>query len=127
VIRYHKQGNGGCFLILQAETVRRQKALKYMKTDRNTVMRAAELSKLILTEDETEKMVTELGKLAEIIGNLDIGDIPETGPNEALPLSAAREDEVKPSAERDKILQNAPEHTEEYFGAPDTFDKGGDE
>ena len=96
--------------------MRRQKALKYMKTD-----------KLILTEDETEKMVTELGKLAEIIGNLDTGDIPETGPDEALPLSAAREDEAKPSAERDKILQNAPEHTEEYFCAPDTFDKGGDE
>ncbi len=101
--------------------------MKYMKTDRNTVLRAAELSKLILTEDETEKMVTELGKLAEIIGNLDIGDIPETSPDEALPLSAAREDEVKPSAERDKILQNASEHTEEYFCAPDTFDKGGDE
>ena len=122
MIRYRKQGNGGRFLILQAETVRRQKALRYMKTDRNTVLRAAELSKLILTEDETEKMVTELGKLAEIIGNLDIGDIPETGPDEALPLSA-----VKPSAERNKILQNAPEHTEEYFCAPDTFDKGGDE
>ena len=127
MIRYHKQGNGGRFLILQAETVRRQKALKYMKTDRNTVLRAAELSKLILTEDETEKMVTELGKLAEIIGNLDIGDISETGSEAAQPVSEAREDEVKPSAERDKILQNAPEHTEEYFCAPDTFDKGGDE
>ncbi|MBP0977733.1 MAG: Asp-tRNA(Asn)/Glu-tRNA(Gln) amidotransferase subunit GatC [Oscillospiraceae bacterium] len=98
-----------------------------MKTDRNTVLRAAELSKLILTEDETENMITELGKMAEIISALENADIPDNVPESDLSLSLMREDEVKPSADREKILKNAPEHTGEYFCTPDTFEQGGDE
>ena len=127
MIRYHKQGNGGRFLILQTETVRRQKALKYMKTDRKTVLYAAELSRLRLTEDETENMITELGKMAEIISALENSDIPEISSAADLSLSPMREDEVQPSADREKILENAPEHTGEYFCTPDTFEQGGDE
>ena len=98
-----------------------------MKTDRNTVKYAAELSKLRLNEDETEKMVIELGKMAEIISALECSDIPEISSDKALSVSAMREDEVNPSAEREKILGNAPEHTGEYFCAPDTFEQGGAE
>ena len=98
-----------------------------MKTDRNTVKYAAELSKLSLSEDETEKMVIELGKMAEIISALECSDIPEISSDPDPVHSAMREDEVKPSAEREKILKNAPEHTGEYFCAPDTFEQGGAE
>ena len=98
-----------------------------MKTDRKTVLYAAELSKLKLTEDETEKMVTELGKMAEIISALEISDIPEISSKADLSVSSMREDEVRPSAELEKILKNAPEHTGEYFCAPDTFEQGGGE
>ena len=125
VIRYHKQGNGGCFSVFDAREI--QKALKYMKTDRNTVKYAAELSRLRLNEDETEKMVNELGKMAKIISALECSDIPEISSDKSLSFSAMREDEVNPSAEREKILENAPEHTGEYFCAPDTFEQGGAE
>ena len=91
-----------------------------MKTDRKTVLYAAELSKLRLTEDDTEKIVTKLGKMAEIISALEISDIPEISSKADLSVSAMREDEVRPSAEREKILKNAPEHTGEYFCGPDT-------
>ena len=101
------------------------KALKYMKTDRKTVMYAAELSKLRLTDDETEKMVAELGKMAEIISALECSDIPEITSDTVHDVSAMRADEVKPSTEREKILKNSPEHTGEYFCAPDTFEQGG--
>ena len=98
-----------------------------MKTDRNTVKYAAELSKLRLNEDETEKMVNELGKMAKIISALECSDIPGSSSDKSLSFSAMREDEVNSSAEREKILENAPEHTGEYFCAPDTFGQGGAE
>ena len=78
-----------------------------------------DLSRLSLTDDEKTRLK---GDLAQIIGHmalineLDTENVPETG---HLPrVNVFREDEARPSLDRELILQNAPRRTEEMFVAP---------
>ncbi len=70
----------------------------------------AKLAKLNLSEEEKEKLVSQMDDIVEFankISNLDTDGVKPT--NHILEISNVfREDVVKPSYSRDEILKNAP-------------------
>ena len=79
---------------------------------RDDVEYVANLARLILKDDEIEKMTKELSAIIEFankLSDLDTKDVPPTA--HVLNLyNVFREDEVKPSYPREEILKNAPTH-----------------
>ena len=67
----------------------------------------ANLSKLYLSEEETEKTAVEIGSMIDFVNQMNkiekISDVKEK-PEEIF--NAFHEDEVKPSFERKEILEN---------------------
>ena len=84
---------------------------KKMKLSRLEVEYIAELAKLSLTDEETEKFRAQLSAIleyAEILQRLDTEAIPPTAT--VLPLrNVMVADEVRPSFSREDVLANAPQ------------------
>ena len=91
-----------------------------MTIDRATVDHVARLARLDLTEDERERMRSELSDIlehVETIQGMDLDDVEPTA--HALPIkNIMRPDEVKPSLPRDEALANAPKSEEGRFAVP---------
>ena len=95
-----------------------------MQITRELVEYVAELSRIKLNEQSAEKMEKELGAIVEymeILNKLDTDGVE--------PLSHVfnitnfmRDDEVVPSYDREAILKNAPEHTDETVVVPKTVE-----
>ncbi|MDR1002656.1 MAG: Asp-tRNA(Asn)/Glu-tRNA(Gln) amidotransferase subunit GatC [Oscillospiraceae bacterium] len=95
-----------------------------MKITKETVSYVAELSRIKLGEEQTERM---LGELSEIIDYMDILSGVDTEGVEPLSHvfsinNVVREDEVKPSYNRTILIENAPEHTEQSVVVPKTVE-----
>lgn len=95
-----------------------------MQITKELVEYVAELSRIKLDEASTEKMQKELGAIVDYMEVLN--KLPTDG---VEPLShvfgitnVMREDTVKESYDRDEILKNAPERTEETFVVPKTVE-----
>ena len=90
---------------------------KKMKLSRLEVEYIAELAKLSLTDEETEKFRAQLSAIleyAEILQRLDTEAIPPTAT--VLPLrNVMVADEVRPSFSREDVLANAPQAENGYF------------
>ena len=88
--------------------------------DREQVLHVARLARLELTDEEVERMASELSHVLdhiEKIRELDLEDVPPT--SHVLDVTGAlRPDEPQPSLPRDVILAAAPEPLEEGFGVP---------
>ncbi|MGO1434406.1 MAG: Asp-tRNA(Asn)/Glu-tRNA(Gln) amidotransferase subunit GatC [Canibacter sp.] len=84
---------------------------------RETVAHLAELSRISLTEEETETLTAQLGeilgaiaKVSEVAGE----DVPAT--SHPVPLTnVTRADEVRDVLTQEEALANAPEHEEGKF------------
>jgi len=79
------------------------------------------LSRIDISEDETDYLADELKKQIEYLSILD--DL-ESGP--ALPdgePAALREDKVQPSVDRKVLFMNTPHHNSDYFILPDSSRK----
>jgi len=80
----------------------------------------ANLARLYLDEQQTEKMTLELGAIIDFankLSELDTEGIPETA--HVLNLkNVFREDKVKESYPREEILKNAPSHDETCIKVP---------
>lgn len=95
-----------------------------MKITNELVRYVANLSRIKLDEAGEEKM---RGELAAILDYMDVLNKLDT--EEVEPLShvfaitnVMRDDEVKNSYDREELLKNAPEHTDETFIVPKTVD-----
>ena len=95
-----------------------------MKITNDLVRYVANLSRIKLDEAGEEKM---RGELAAILDYMDVLNKLDT--EEVEPLShvfaitnVMRDDEVKNSYDREELLKNAPEHTDETFIVPKTVD-----
>jgi aspartyl-tRNA(Asn)/glutamyl-tRNA(Gln) amidotransferase subunit C len=81
------------------------------------VMQISELAKLDLTEQEIERYGSQLSAVldyASRLSQLNTDDIPPTAT--VLPLqNVMRDDSVRPSLPRDKIVANAPDTIEGQF------------
>jgi aspartyl-tRNA(Asn)/glutamyl-tRNA(Gln) amidotransferase subunit C len=88
--------------------------------DREQVHHVARLARLQLTEDEVDRMVTELsGVLAHIekIDQLDLDGVEPT--THVVEVSGAlRPDVARPSLPRDVALANAPDVADDGFRVP---------
>jgi aspartyl-tRNA(Asn)/glutamyl-tRNA(Gln) amidotransferase subunit C len=89
--------------------------------DRDQVLHVARLARLRLTDEEVERMSTELSgilghieKIAEL-GSLE--DVPPTSHVIAIE-NALREDEPRPSLARDAALESAPDPADGGFRVP---------
>ncbi len=92
-----------------------------MIVEKKTVEYVAELSRLRIVENEFDSVCAELNK---ILGYMDeINSTVDTGSVSASSIGLTnimREDNVLDSMDRDKLLDNAPVHTEETPVVPKT-------
>ena len=88
--------------------------------DRDQVLHVARLARLSLSDEENERMATELNGIlehVEAIAELDLDDVPPTTHVVALE-NVLRADEVVPSLERERALAGAPDPTADSFRVP---------
>ena len=88
-----------------------------MKLSREQVIAIADLAKLDLTEQEIEQYADQLSAVldyASRLEQLNTDDIPPTA--SVLPLqNVMREDVVRPSLPRERVIANAPAAVEGQF------------
>ncbi len=91
-----------------------------MSITRDDVEHVAYLARLGLTDDEKGRLAEQLSNILDhmrVIDRLDTSAIPPTA--QVIPLTnVMREDEVRPSFDREDILKNAPRRSGEYFVVP---------
>lgn len=88
--------------------------------DRDQVLHVARLARLELSDDEVQRMASELSHVLdhiEKIGELDLEGVAPTS-HVVDVVNALRADEPVPSFPRDVILAAAPEPLEGGFGVP---------
>jgi aspartyl-tRNA(Asn)/glutamyl-tRNA(Gln) amidotransferase subunit C len=88
--------------------------------DRTQVLHVARLARLRLSEEEVEKMSSELSTILEHvdrIGELDLEDVEPTSHVVALE-NVLRPDEPRPSWPREKVLEPAPDSADDAFRVP---------
>ena len=96
-----------------------------MKLSREQVLHIAELAKLGLTEEETEKYAEQLSAIlayAEMLNRLDTDPIPPTAQVIAL-NNVTRSDVVWPSLAPEEVLANAPRRQGSYFKVKPILDE----
>ncbi len=88
--------------------------------DREQVHKVAHLARLELTPEEEEKFTTQLGSILDYfqeLSQLDVSDVPPT--TRAIDVSnVTRVDDLQPYAEREAILQGAPDLSDLFFKVP---------
>ena len=88
--------------------------------DRDQVLHVAKLARLKLTDEEVEKMASELSGIlehVEHISELDLDGVEPTSHVIALE-NVLRLDEPRPSWDRDEILERAPDPAGGAFRVP---------
>jgi len=95
-----------------------------MALTRADVEHVARLARLALTDDEIEQLTVELGAVLEHaadVASLDLADVPPTA--HPLPLrNVLRDDDVRPSLDRDEVLAAAPAAEDGRFRVPRILD-----
>lgn len=91
-----------------------------MKISREQVEYVAKLARLELAEEEIATNTEQLNSILEyaaMLEEINTEDIVPTA--HAVPLhNVLREDEIKPSLDREKVLANAPETENGFFKVP---------
>ena len=91
-----------------------------MKITKEEVLHVASLARLKFSDEDVNKLATDMGgiiEFADMLSELDTTDVVPTA--HAIPMqNAFREDEVVPSFDRREILKNAPDFDEEGFIVP---------
>jgi aspartyl-tRNA(Asn)/glutamyl-tRNA(Gln) amidotransferase subunit C len=88
--------------------------------DREQVRKVAHLARLELTPAEEEQFTTQLGDILDYVEQLSELDVTDIAPTtRAIDVSnITRPDVLQPYAERDAILQIAPEQEGDFFRVP---------
>jgi aspartyl-tRNA(Asn)/glutamyl-tRNA(Gln) amidotransferase subunit C len=88
--------------------------------DRDQVLHVAKLARLRLSEEEVERMASELSGILEHvdrISQLDLDDVEPTSHVVKLE-NVLRADEPRPSWPKEKVLEQAPDPAEGAFRVP---------
>ena len=91
-----------------------------MSLSRDDVRKVSLLARLLLSEDELDKMTDDLGKIVGYVaqlGELDTEDIQPMAHAVEL-VNVFAEDEVRPSLPREEALANAPKRDDECYRVP---------
>lgn len=91
---------------------------------RQEVEYVAKLARLNLSEDEAEKYTEQLNAILQFAGKLNELDTSNIEPTSHVldVYNVMRDDEVRPSVEREKALLNAPEEEDGQFKVPAVMD-----
>ena len=91
-----------------------------MGISREEVEKVSLLGRLLLSEDELDKMTTQLGGILEYMDLLAEVDTDEVEPMaHAFDLTDVfRDDRARPSLDRDRALANAPNRDHECYRVP---------
>ncbi|MCX7710775.1 MAG: Asp-tRNA(Asn)/Glu-tRNA(Gln) amidotransferase subunit GatC [Clostridia bacterium] len=91
-----------------------------MKVTKETIEHVANLARLNLTEQEKEKLTTEMEDIISYVDKLNELDTSGVSPTaHVIPIkNVFREDEAKASYDREKILANAPSTENGCFKVP---------
>lgn len=94
--------------------------VKNMKVSKKDIESVAVLSRLHIEEEAREEYAAQMDKILTYMENLSALDTSEVRPTTyALPMqNVFREDEVKPSLDREAALSNAPLREDNYFKVP---------
>lgn len=96
-----------------------------MKIDKETVDKIAHLGRLVLTEEEKERSITELSEILSFMEKLSELDVSNVEPliymNESV--NVLRSDTVVQEITRDEALMNAPLKNEAYFKVAKVIEK----
>jgi aspartyl-tRNA(Asn)/glutamyl-tRNA(Gln) amidotransferase subunit C len=88
-----------------------------VRLSREQVLHIAELAKLGITEEETERFAEQLSEIldyAEMLNRLDTDAIPPTA-QAVTQRNVTRPDQVRPSLTPAEVLANAPQRQDDYF------------
>jgi aspartyl-tRNA(Asn)/glutamyl-tRNA(Gln) amidotransferase subunit C len=95
-----------------------------MKIDVDQALAVAELARLDISSDEARAVAAQLNTLLEHfekLAELDTDEVPPT--SHALPIHAAlRSDQVAPSTDGARLLQEAPQSHDGHFAVPKVID-----
>ena len=88
--------------------------------DREQVRKVANLARLELTTEEEAQFTTQLGSILDYIEQLNQLDVTNVAPTtRAIDVSnITREDILQPYADRDAILNSAPQQEGDFFRVP---------
>ena len=91
-----------------------------MKITPDEISHVADLARLQLSREEVESMAQQLDDILSYVAKLNELDVENVTPTtHAISIvNAFRDDEVKPSLERDKALANGPRQNGEAFVVP---------
>lgn len=88
--------------------------------DRTQVLHVARLARLQLTEDEVDRMSTELSSILghiETLAELDLSEVPPTA-HVVEGAGILRPDVIAPSLPREVAFENAPDVADDGFRVP---------
>ena len=91
-----------------------------MSVDRATVLRIARLARVAITDEEAQRLESELSGILDWVAQLDELDTADVEPMtrvEAMTMKM-RKDEVTDGFCADDIVKNAPEEDDHYFVVP---------
>ncbi len=79
------------------------------------VLRIAALAKLDLAPDELERMQRDLGRILELVDQIEAAPAAANDATDSTPLRA---DEPRPSLDHDEVAANAPQFLRGHFVVP---------
>ena len=87
---------------------------------RETVAKVARLARLDLTDEEVDRMTTQLAGMLDHFRDVDALDLSKVEPmNQPIPLTNVLRDDVeRPSLDREEVLGNAPAAQDGRFRVP---------
>jgi aspartyl-tRNA(Asn)/glutamyl-tRNA(Gln) amidotransferase subunit C len=93
---------------------------------RDDVKHVAHLARLHLTDEEVDRMQTQLSNILESIETLQQVDTSHVGPTASVIQleNVMREDEVLPGLTRDAALANAPLRDDPFLRVPTVLQEG---
>ncbi len=95
-----------------------------MKIDQNTLKKIAHLARLELDEATNESMLQDLNQILDWVAKLDELDTDGVEPLSHMTeeINQWRKDEAHDRLDKEKALQLAPRHDQDYFRVPKVID-----
>ncbi|MET0461531.1 MAG: Asp-tRNA(Asn)/Glu-tRNA(Gln) amidotransferase subunit GatC [Chitinophagaceae bacterium] len=96
-----------------------------MEINDSTVEKLAKLARLRFDENETVEIKKDLQRMISFVEKLNELDLEGVQPllHMSEETNVLRDDEIKGSVSRDKALQNAPLHDDQFFKVPKVIRK----
>ncbi|MDQ0314731.1 Asp-tRNA(Asn)/Glu-tRNA(Gln) amidotransferase subunit GatC [Amorphus orientalis] len=91
-----------------------------MSVDKGTVKHVAKLARLAVTDEEADKLTTELNGILAFVDELAEVDVTDVPPMTAVVATAMkmREDKVTDGERVEDVLSNAPDSEDGYYLVP---------